>query len=149
MAPDDQEGGSKENDGNDDDEDDDDSRWKQTHSGNAQALTLDSSPVHGSNNEDPFTANLMSFYPGGSEYQPVLLNRAALLALETHDIIVCRWPKPLRYQFFKNIMPEMFLSHTVLTVIRCSILMITYFRYCKKATALSVVHLQQILETTH
>ncbi|XP_066967390.1 intraflagellar transport protein 122 homolog isoform X2 [Macrobrachium rosenbergii] len=109
-GPDDQEGGSKENDDGDDD-DGDDNRWKQTHSGNAQALTLDSSPVHGSNNEDPFTANLMSFYPGGSEYQPVLLNRTALLALEPHDIIVCRWPKPLRYQFFKNIMPDVPITH--------------------------------------
>ena len=36
-------------------------RWKETETGDAQALTLDSSPTH-STNDDPFTANLMSFY---------------------------------------------------------------------------------------
>ena len=43
-------------------EEEEDSRWKQTQSGSAQALTLDSSPTHGTSTEDPFTANLMSFF---------------------------------------------------------------------------------------
>ncbi|KAK7079218.1 hypothetical protein SK128_004845, partial [Halocaridina rubra] len=38
-----------------------DKRWKQTESGNAQALTLDGSPSP-SPGDDPFTTNLLSFY---------------------------------------------------------------------------------------
>ncbi|XP_047473268.1 intraflagellar transport protein 122 homolog [Penaeus chinensis] len=91
-------------------EQNEESRWKETESGDAQALMLDGSPSH-MQNSDPFTSNLLGFYQGGSEYQPVSLNRQALAAMEPHDVIICRWPKPLRFQFFKNIMPDVPITH--------------------------------------
>ncbi|CAL4124428.1 unnamed protein product, partial [Meganyctiphanes norvegica] len=84
-------------------------RWQESADGDNQALTLSSSPTN-TGNSDPFTGNLMSFY-GGSEFQPVIVNRAALAALEPHDVIICRWPHPLRYTFYKNIMPDVPITH--------------------------------------
>ncbi|CAK8675911.1 intraflagellar transport protein 122 homolog [Clavelina lepadiformis] len=55
--------------------------------------------------DDPFTARLLTF-EGGSEYVPVVVNRPVLRSLSRRDVLVRRWPKPLRYQFFKNLMPE-------------------------------------------
>lgn len=36
--------------------------WRQSDSGDAQALTFDDSQTHSQNTDDPFTANLMNFY---------------------------------------------------------------------------------------
>ncbi|XP_045581276.1 intraflagellar transport protein 122 homolog [Procambarus clarkii] len=94
------------------DDEEEDNHWKQTDSGGAQALTLDTSPTHSQNDDDPFTANLMNFY-GGSEYQPVTLGQSALMVMEPHDIIICKWPKPLKFQYFKNIMPDMPITHCI------------------------------------
>lgn len=44
---------------------------------------------------------------GDADYQPVTVGKKGLVALEPHDVIVCRWPKPLRFQYFKNFMPDM------------------------------------------
>ncbi|KAB7503457.1 Intraflagellar transport protein [Armadillidium nasatum] len=60
---------------------------------------------------DPFSSNYMNFYQGGSDFQPVILNRLALAALEPHEVIICRWPKPLRYQFYKNLMADVPITH--------------------------------------
>ncbi|KAK3882424.1 hypothetical protein Pcinc_013198 [Petrolisthes cinctipes] len=86
--------------------------WRQSDTGAAQALTLDSSPSQSPShsNHDPFTANLMNFY-GGSEYQPVVVGRAALAAMEPHDVIICRWPLPLKCQYYKNFMPDVPITH--------------------------------------
>lgn len=42
-------------------EQNEDNRWKETESGDAQALMLDGSPSH-MQNSDPFTSNLLGFY---------------------------------------------------------------------------------------
>ncbi|XP_050737940.1 intraflagellar transport protein 122 homolog [Eriocheir sinensis] len=89
------------------DEEEEENHWRRSDSGNAQALTLDGdSPDPADPSDDPFTANLMNFY-GDADYQPVTVGRKGLVALEPHDVIVCRWPKPLRFQYFKNFMPDM------------------------------------------
>ncbi|XP_076048143.1 intraflagellar transport protein Oseg1 [Oratosquilla oratoria] len=105
-----QQSNSSQNIGTGDGDNEDDGRWKETESGDAQALTLESSPSHGPQ-DDPFTANLMSFYQGGSEFQPVVVGRKALLAMEPHDVIVCKWRKPLQYQYFRNLMPDVPITH--------------------------------------
>lgn len=50
---------------------------------------------------------MIYFSQGDADYQPVTVGKKALVALEPHDVIVCRWPKPLRFQYFKNFMPDM------------------------------------------
>lgn len=56
---------------------DEDGHWRQTESGDAQALTLDSSPTHSQNNDDPFTANLMNFYVSKLDLLPSLVPQSA------------------------------------------------------------------------
>lgn len=47
-----------------------DNRWKETESGDAQALMLDGSPSHAQNN-DPFTSNLLGFYVRFEDFAPL------------------------------------------------------------------------------
>lgn len=56
---------------------------------------------------DPFT-----YKPTGvnNEYVPVILDRAYLRTLEPTETIVCKWPPPLRYKFYRNLIPEMNIS---------------------------------------
>ncbi|XP_030763034.1 intraflagellar transport protein 122 homolog [Sitophilus oryzae] len=41
------------------------------------------------------------------EFQPVVLDRKHLLELDMESVLVCKWGPPLRYQFFKNLLPEL------------------------------------------
>ncbi|ERL84617.1 hypothetical protein D910_02045, partial [Dendroctonus ponderosae] len=41
------------------------------------------------------------------KYQPIVLGRKQLLALEMDSVLVCKWDPPLKYQFFRNILPEL------------------------------------------
>ena len=43
---------------------------------------------------------------GGNEFVPVVVNRAVLKTLDRSHVVVKRWPAPLRYQYFKSIMPD-------------------------------------------
>uniref|UniRef100_H2Z1N3 Intraflagellar transport protein 122 homolog n=1 Tax=Ciona savignyi TaxID=51511 RepID=H2Z1N3_CIOSA len=55
--------------------------------------------------EDPFTARLLTF-EGGGDYVPVVVNRVVLRSLSRGDVFIRRWAAPLRFQYFKNLMPE-------------------------------------------
>ncbi|PSN54470.1 Intraflagellar transport protein 122 [Blattella germanica] len=56
---------------------------------------------------DPFTARLMSFENSGDEFEPVVVNHATLQAMEPSGVLICRWPKPLRYQYYRNLLPDL------------------------------------------
>ena len=56
---------------------------------------------------DPFSNKLFSFQQDGNTFTPVVVGRKALIAMEPGDVIVFKWETPLRFQFFKNIMPDM------------------------------------------
>nr|XP_034962439.1 intraflagellar transport protein 122 homolog isoform X2 [Zootoca vivipara] len=55
--------------------------------------------------DDPFTAKL-SFEQGGSEFVPVVVNRAVLGSMSRRDVLVKRWPKPLQWQYFRSLLPD-------------------------------------------
>ena len=57
--------------------------------------------------EDPFSTKLFSFQQDGDLFSPVVVSRKTLSHMEAGDIIIFKWDLPLRYQFFKNIMPDM------------------------------------------
>lgn len=57
---------------------------------------------------DPFTYKPTG--DTGGVYQPVILDRAYLRTLEPTETIVCKWPAPLRYKFYRNLIPEMNIS---------------------------------------
>lgn len=86
----------------DDNDDDDDGNHHQFHGGGSGA---DDGGISSPN--DPFT-----FKPTGvsNEYVPVILDRAYLRTLEPTETIICKWPPPLRYKFYRNLIPEMNIS---------------------------------------
>ena len=66
---------------------------------------------------DPFNNKLLSFSQQdgemmpddpASDFVPVIVNRKILSNMEPGEVIVAKWgPPPLRYQFFRNLMPDM------------------------------------------
>ncbi|XP_013396110.1 intraflagellar transport protein 122 homolog [Lingula anatina] len=70
----------------------------------SEALRLDDDPED--DDEDPFTQRLMSFEQGGQEFVPVVVNKSVLQSMSKRDVVVLEWPKPLRYQFFRSLMPD-------------------------------------------
>lgn len=49
---------------------------------------------------------LSIFQQGGTEFKPVRVTRSVLQSLSRSEVYVLKWPKPLRYQFFKSLLPD-------------------------------------------
>ncbi|KAJ7316950.1 hypothetical protein JRQ81_003112 [Phrynocephalus forsythii] len=81
-----------------------DSKWQEQMSDSVQTMRLlyKAEEIEG---EDPFTAKL-SFEQGGSEFVPVVVNRAILRSMSRRDVLVKRWPKPLQWQYFRSLLPD-------------------------------------------
>ncbi|XP_070558026.1 intraflagellar transport protein 122 homolog [Ptychodera flava] len=80
-------------------------KWKESNLGNAQSMRLDDDMMQ-QQDEDPFTSRMMSFEQGGNDFQPVVVNRSVLQSLDRSHVIVKKWPPPLRYHFYKSVMPD-------------------------------------------
>ncbi|NXG25521.1 IF122 protein, partial [Grallaria varia] len=79
-------------------------KWQEMLSNHAQSLRLDDS-TDIIEDDDPFTAKL-SFEQGGFEFVPVVVNRTVLRAMSRRDVLVKRWPKPLRWQYYRSLLPD-------------------------------------------
>ncbi|NXK34891.1 IF122 protein, partial [Piprites chloris] len=79
-------------------------KWQEMMSDYAQSLRLDDN-TDIIEVDDPFTAKL-SFEQGGSEFVPVVVNRAVLQSMSRRDVLVKRWPKPLRWQYYRSLLPD-------------------------------------------
>ncbi|XP_051483298.1 intraflagellar transport protein 122 homolog isoform X1 [Apus apus] len=79
-------------------------KWQETMSDHAQSLRLDDS-TDITEEDDPFIAKL-SFEQGGSGFVPVVVTRAVLQSMSRRDVLVKRWPRPLRWQYYRSLLPE-------------------------------------------
>ncbi|NXT85018.1 IF122 protein, partial [Zapornia atra] len=79
-------------------------KWQETTSDHAQSLRLDDS-TDLTEDDDPFTAKL-SFEQGGSGFVPVVVTRAVLQSMSRRDVLIKRWPKPLRWQYYRSLLPD-------------------------------------------
>ncbi|XP_059679504.1 intraflagellar transport protein 122 homolog isoform X2 [Gavia stellata] len=79
-------------------------KWQEMMSDHAQSLRLDDH-TDIVEDDDPFTAKL-SFEQGGSEFVPVIVNRAVLQSMSRRDVLIKRWPKPLRWQYYRSLLPD-------------------------------------------
>jgi intraflagellar transport protein 122 len=61
----------------------------------------------GGNMEDPFGQKLFSFQQDGDVFEPVVVGRSALKGMQPGEVIVAKWASPLRYQYFRNLLPDM------------------------------------------
>ncbi|XP_031411490.1 intraflagellar transport protein 122 homolog isoform X3 [Meleagris gallopavo] len=57
------------------------------------SLTIRSKPFHDSEQ-------------GSSEFVPVVVNRAVLQSMSRRDVLIKRWPKPLRWQYYRSLLPD-------------------------------------------
>ncbi|XP_056191669.1 intraflagellar transport protein 122 homolog isoform X2 [Falco biarmicus] len=79
-------------------------KWQEMMTDHAQSLRLDDN-TDITEDDDPFTAKL-SFEQGGSEFVPVIVNRAVLQSMSRRDVLIKRWPKPLRWQYYRSLLPD-------------------------------------------
>ena len=75
---------------------------------NAQALVIDEQ--EGGDTKDLFLGLLDSMEHTSTEYSPILLNREVLRSLSTSEVFIKQWPLPLRFQYFKTLMPDLPIS---------------------------------------
>lgn len=61
------------------------------------------------NGNDPFDSGLLTFDPNG-QFQPVVVDRKVLRELSRNEIVIRRWPSPLRYQYFRNLVTEVMIA---------------------------------------
>ncbi|XP_049859178.1 intraflagellar transport protein 122 homolog [Schistocerca gregaria] len=78
--------------------------WKQGGSDHYQTLQFDDSSTSVT---DLFTANLMNFETETGEFVPVLVSRAVLKTMDPGSVLICKRPKPLRFQFYRNLLPDL------------------------------------------
>lgn len=81
------------------------SNWQEGRMGNAQTLRLGAEPED-DEPDDPFTARLMTFDQGDTEFRPVKVNRSVLQTMSRSEVYVLKWNKPLRYRFFRTLLPD-------------------------------------------
>uniref|UniRef100_A0A8C3AFV2 Intraflagellar transport protein 122 homolog n=1 Tax=Cyclopterus lumpus TaxID=8103 RepID=A0A8C3AFV2_CYCLU len=77
-----------------------DARWQETDNGGILCLTGSADAE-----EDPFTAK-MSFQQGGSTFVPVKVSRSALRSMSRRDVLIKRWPRPLKWEYFRSLLPD-------------------------------------------
>ncbi|XP_013914619.1 PREDICTED: intraflagellar transport protein 122 homolog isoform X2 [Thamnophis sirtalis] len=80
------------------------SEWQEQMSNGVQTMRL-LYKVDEIEEDDPFTAKL-SFEQGGSEFVPVVVNRAILKSMSRRDVLIKRWSKPLQWQYFRSLLPD-------------------------------------------
>lgn len=49
---------------------------------------------------------LCALQQGGSAFVPVVVSRAVLRAMSRRDVLVKRWPRPLRWQYYRSLLPD-------------------------------------------
>lgn len=47
---------------------------------------------------------MVIFQDGSNEFHPVVVNRSILQSMTRSEVYVLKWPKPLRYQFFRSLL---------------------------------------------
>ncbi|XP_061187801.1 intraflagellar transport protein 122 homolog isoform X4 [Saccostrea echinata] len=80
--------------------------WKEGRIGHAQTLSLGQAQDDEPEEEDPFSAKLMTFDQEETEFRPVVVTKSVLQTLSRSEVYILKWPKPLRYQFFRSLLPD-------------------------------------------
>lgn len=56
--------------------------------------------------KDPFFKKMSKYSANPDEYRPVVVDRALLKAMDPSLVFVCKWPFPLRWKWYRIIVPE-------------------------------------------
>lgn len=88
------------------------SDWQENDQGGVQTMSFDNNPS-GNNNDDysgdTFEARLAN-WESMTSYQPVEVGSEILKRMPRSEVIILKWSSPLRFQFYKNLMPDIILD---------------------------------------
>jgi len=88
--------------------------WRETKSSDVQTMRFDA-PTNSNGEgdggafEDPFSRRFLSFsgdHSGNAEFQAIVVSRQALSVMDRVDVIVAKWAPPLRWRWFRNLVPD-------------------------------------------
>lgn len=57
--------------------------------------------------EDPFTSRIVNYERKSGEFIPITIGRKGLLSMDTSSVLISKWGSPLRYQYFRNLLPDL------------------------------------------
>lgn len=80
--------------------------WKEESNNGAEVMNMHDS----SDGQDPFTSQFLQFQ-AGEAFSPVVVDREMLKTMPSSEVFVQRWPAPLNYKYFRNVLPEIAVSH--------------------------------------
>ncbi|CAI9719013.1 transport 122 homolog isoform X1 [Octopus vulgaris] len=78
-------------------------KWKASLEGNSERLVFNDTDEEG---QDPFIGRLLSIEQDGNDFKPIVVSRSILKNMTRSEVYVLEWPKPLRFQFFKTLLPD-------------------------------------------
>eukprot|EP01137_Pigoraptor_chileana_P031284 Opistho-2@18911 len=81
-------------------------KWQERNVGSAQTLKTEEDGGDSDKDDDPFAARVLTMVQGGSEFSAVRVAKSHLLNMHKSEVYVKRWPEPLRYQYFRSVMPD-------------------------------------------
>ena len=79
--------------------------WQEEVSENQQTLQL----TNHEEEKDPFASKIIKF-DDGNTFVPVTIGRKILLSLDSSSVLICKWKAPLRYQYFRNLLPDLHIA---------------------------------------
>ena len=56
--------------------------------------------------KDPFFKKMSKYSANPDEYRPVVVDRALLKSMDPSLVFVCKWPFPLRWKWYRIIVPD-------------------------------------------
>lgn len=56
-------------------------------------------------NKQP-TTNRTNTQQGGSKFVPVKVSRSVLRSMSRRDVLIKRWPRPLKWEYFRSLLPD-------------------------------------------
>ena len=80
--------------------------WKEESSGGADVMNLHDN----TEGQDPFTSQFMRFQ-AGEAFSPVVADRDMLKSMPASEVFVQQWPAPLNFRYYRNVLPEIAVSH--------------------------------------
>lgn len=81
-----------------------DKTWKENVSENQQMLQLTDDSEE---EKDPFMSKIIK---DSDTFLPIVVGRKTLLSLDSSTILICKWNTPLRYQYYRNLLPDLHIT---------------------------------------
>ena len=86
-----------------------DKGWQETDQGEVQTMSFQADASSAASDGDTFETRLQN-WETLTNYQPVEVSAEILKKLPRSEVVVLKWGHPLRYQFYRNLMPDIILD---------------------------------------